>query len=327
MPTRNDIHIDSAMTNISIGIKPAGFAVAQLANAIVDVKKESDKYFKYDSGDWLRISAGLIGNGAVGPFGDYSLSTDSYLCERYGLTTQVTDVDRENADEPLKLDIDAVDFVTVQALLKAESIVQTALFTATNWNANHRRTLAGAEQWNDFAGSTPIDDIQTAISTIEPKIGRPGEEYTVILGRDVFLALKTHPDIKDFLGSNERKVITEEVLAQAFGVKKVIAPASSYNSAAEGVTSSFSYIWSDKGWVGFVPDRPSLKTPSAFYILSHNPSGLPSPEGQLMTFIERTRQDKSNGHLENRDLFRGSVYMTCEITSDVAGYLLSDVLA
>lgn len=326
MPTRNDMHIDHAMTNISIGVKPAGFAVVRLQN-IVNVAKESDKYFKFDVGDWLRISAGLIPNGGVGPFVDYKLSTGAYLCERYGATTQVTDVDRENADEPLQPDVDAVDFVTLQALLKAESIVQTAVFTATSWNTNHRRTLTGAEQWNDFSGSIPIDDIQTAIRTVEPKTGMPGEEYTVIMGRDVFTTLKTHPDVKDFMSSSERKLITEEVLAEAFGVKKVIAPSSAYNSAAEGVTDSFSYLWTDKVWIGYIPDNPSLKNPSAFYIMSHNPSGLPSPAGQIMTFIERTRQDQANGHLENRDLFRGSVYMTCEITSDVGGYLLSDVLA
>lgn len=326
MPTINDMHIDHAMTNISIGVKPVGFAVVQLPN-IVNVAKESDKYFKFDVGDWLRIGAGLIANGAVGPFGDYALSTGSYLCERYGLTTQVTDRDRENADAPLQPDMDAVDFVTVQALLKAESITQTVVFTATSWASANRRTLTGSEQWNDFAGSIPIDDIQTGIAAVEPSTGMPGEEYTVILGRDVFNTLKTHPDIKDFMGSNERKVVTEEVLAQAFGVKRVIAPSSAYNSSAEGVTDSFSYIWSDKAWVGYLPDKPSLKTPAAFYILSHNPSGLPSPAGQLMTFIERTRQDQANGHLENRELFRGSVDMTCEVTSDVAGYLLSDVLA
>jgi hypothetical protein len=320
------MHIDHAMTNISIGVQPAGFAVVQLKN-IVNVAKESDKYFKFDAGDWLRISAGLIPNGGVGPFVDYKLSTGSYLCERYGAVTQVTDVDRENADEPLQPDIDATDFVTVQALLKAESIVQTVVFTATSWAAANRRTLAGAEQWNDFAGSTPIDDIQTGIQAIEPKIAKPGEECTVIMGRDVFNSLKTHPDIKDFMSSNERKLVTEEVLAQAFGVKKVIAPSSAYNSAAEGVTDSFSYIWSDTVWLGYLPENPSLKTPAAFYIMSHNPSGLPSPQGQIMTFIERTRQDRTNGHLENRDLFRGSVYMTCEVTSDVAGYIISDVLA
>lgn len=325
MPTLNDIHIDKPMTQISIAYRPTNFAITQMP--AVNVEKESDKYFIYSQADWMRNEADLIPDGGVGPEINYSVSAGSYLCLPYGATTWVSDRERRNSDNPLQPDIDASIFVTDKALLKAEIIMKTAVFTATSWIAAHRKTLVGTEQWDDFAGSTPIADVNTAKQTIETKIGKNGEEFTVIMGRTVFYALQTHPDIQDFMAATERKVVTTDLLAQAFGVKKVLAPAVSYNSAAEGATAVYSNVWDDKVWIGYIPDAPSLRTPAGFYIMSFNPSGLPTLPGTLFTFVERVRQDRNNGHLNNRDGFRGSVNMTCEITSDVAGYLLSDVLS
>ena len=150
---------------------------------------------------------------------------------------------------------------------------------------------------------------------------------TIIMGRQVFRYARRHPLVQSQLGANERKLLSAEQLAQIFDVKRVLVGSASYNSAAEGASASYSFIWGDKVWVGYLPDRAELEAPSAFYIMSYNPSGLPTAPGALYTFIERVRQDKGNGHLENRDGFRGSCFMTCEITSNIAGYLYSDVLS
>jgi hypothetical protein len=325
MPAKKDIHIDTPMTQISIAYRPQGFIVSQFP--IVNVAKDSDKFFKFDGDSWLRDEAEERADGTVGAEGDYDVSSDSYTCVPYSFTKWVSDEERKRSDNPLAPDRNATEFVTDKLLIKTERLAQAAVFTAGSWAAGHSSTLSGAAQWDDFAGSDPIQDIEDAKAVIEPKIGRPGEEMTIILGRQVYRYARRHPLIQAQLGSQERKLLSAEQLAQIFDVKKVLVGSASYNSAAENDTASYGFIWGDKAWIGYLPERAELEKPSAFYVMSYNPSGLPTAQGVQYTFIERVRQDKSNGHLENRTGFRGSTYIVVKITSNIAGYLYSDVLS
>ena len=57
-PTVEDVHVDAALTNISIAyIQQADHFIAGRAFPRVVVEKQSDKYFSYTQPDWFRDEA------------------------------------------------------------------------------------------------------------------------------------------------------------------------------------------------------------------------------------------------------------------------------
>ena len=52
-PTRNDVHLNAALTNISIAYKNPSY-IAEQVFPVVRVQKQSDYYFIFDAGAWFR---------------------------------------------------------------------------------------------------------------------------------------------------------------------------------------------------------------------------------------------------------------------------------
>ncbi|MCL5271153.1 MAG: hypothetical protein M1457_11550, partial [bacterium] len=48
MPNANEVHIDAALTNLSVGYRNPAF-IADLLAPVVPVRKQSDKYFIHDA--------------------------------------------------------------------------------------------------------------------------------------------------------------------------------------------------------------------------------------------------------------------------------------
>ena len=93
------------------------------------------------------------------------------------------------------------------------------------------------------------------------------------LGYDVFKVLKQHPEIIErikYTGTTTNPaVVTTNVLAQIFGVEKVVVFESTYNVAGEDLTESMSFICDPKGiLICFAPNSPSIDTPSAGYMFA-----------------------------------------------------------
>ena len=72
-----------------------------------------------------------------------------------------------------------------------------------------------------------------------------------------------------------------------------------------------SFIWGKHFWLGWVPSAPSLRTPSAGYVLQWKARRT-----------ERFREDQ-----EHQDVFTCYENWTTEVTSRDAGYLLVSCVA
>ena len=60
MPNRSDIHIDKALTNLSVKyFQDASNFIADKVFPVVPVAKQSDRYFMYKKEDWFRDDARL----------------------------------------------------------------------------------------------------------------------------------------------------------------------------------------------------------------------------------------------------------------------------
>ncbi len=101
-PTVNDVHIDTAMTQISIAYKNAAY-IAEQCFPVVTVQKVSDKYWVFPKDDWFRDDAAVRAPGTRARSVDYALTTGSYVCVEHALKKSVTDEERANSDAPLRL--------------------------------------------------------------------------------------------------------------------------------------------------------------------------------------------------------------------------------
>ncbi len=269
MPNRSDMHIDKALTNISVKYMqdPAGFIAGQVF-PMVPVKKQSDRYFVYLREDWFRDEAKERAPGTESAGGDYDIdNTPTYFCRKYAFHKDVTEEDRANADDPLMPDEDAVQFVTDKLLLNKENKWANTFFKAGVWAFDKAGGANGGAgdfvYWDDYANSTPIEDM-TAYATEQSEVTgkRPN---TLVMGRKAYDALKNHPDFLDRVKYTQKGVVTTDLIAQMFDVERVLVANAIQNTAVKGQSADMSFILGNHVLLCYTTMAPALKTATAGY--------------------------------------------------------------
>ena len=256
MPELENVHTDAILTNISVQYRNAAYVGTQLL-PIVPVKKRSDIYYIYDSkADRFRIPKTLRAPKTESRTVDWKVTEDGYSCDEHALNDLIDDIERDNADKPLNLEVDTVEFLTDIIQLSLEMRIKTVVTTALT---GHTPTT----KWSTPATSNPITDIEAGKTAIHAVIfKRPN---VLLLGQSVYDILKHHPDVLDRIKYVQKGVVTAELLASVFEVEKVIIGAAGYNTAKEGKAASYSYLWGKDAILAYVEPRPGIKKFSLGY--------------------------------------------------------------
>ena len=272
MPKMQDAHIDRALTNISVAyLQDASAFIADKVFPIVPVKRQSDVYYQYNKGDFMRDEAQLRGAATESAGGDYGVEAqDPYYCRKHAFHKDVTPEERANYDEPLQADQDATTFISQKMLIRREMEWASKFFVAGIWGTELEGKAATPGtgeflQW-DQATSDPIKDITTAGVKMAAATGfKPN---TLVLSPYVFNALKNHEDILDRIKYTQKGIVTTDLLATLFEVDKVLVPWAVVNSAAKGISDSVSFIYGKHALLCYSAPRPALRQPSAGYIFA-----------------------------------------------------------
>jgi hypothetical protein len=269
MPTRQQIHIDRALTNISVAyMQDASNFIADKVFPIVPVQKQSDLYFIYKREDFLRDEAEERANGTESAGGDYNVDqSEPYFCRVVAFHKDVTEQDRVNADEPLNPDQDATEFVSGKLLIRREVQWAEKFFVTGKWgteivgkasNPSTGETL----QW-DQSTSDPVKTVKNAATTMQENTGfRPN---TLVLSPYVKDALLEHPDIIDRIKYTQKGIASIDLLAELFEVKNVHIAQAIYNKAQKGATEDTEFIMGKHALLCYSEPKPGLKKPSAGY--------------------------------------------------------------
>jgi len=269
MPTRQQTHIDRALTNISIKYmnEPSAY-IADKVFPVVPVNKQSDRYFMYKKEDWFRDDAEERALGTESAGGDYDIdNTPTYFCRKYAYHKDVFEEDRTNSDDPLTPDTDATEFVSDKLLLRREIHWASRFFVTGVWGNEFTGVSAGPNasqvlQWND-ANSTPIEDITNKATLIQSTTGkRPNK---LVISQYVFDQLKNHPDILDRIKYTQKGVVTLDLLAMLFEVEQVLVAGAIKNSANKGQNASMDFIMGKHALLCYTVASPSLKKATAGY--------------------------------------------------------------
>jgi hypothetical protein len=272
MPTAQNAHIDRALTNMSVAyLQDASNYIADKVFPIIPVKRQTDLYYIYNTGDFLRDEAQTRGAIAESAGGDYEVSTDTYHCKVHAFHKDVSPQDLANYDEPLDADKDALIYVSQKILIRREMEWASQFFKTGAWT----RELAGAsasdiaasklQYWNTD-NSNPIADITGEAVRMASLTGyRPN---TLVLSPYVFNALKNHYDVLDRVKYTETGIVTEALLASLFEVKKVLVAWAVVNTGAKGASDNIDFIMGKNALLCYSNPTPSLRSPSAGYIYS-----------------------------------------------------------
>ena len=260
-PTQSSVHVDTPLTNYSLAyIQDANRFISQQVFPRINVMKQSDKYFTYTKADWFRDEAGRRADGTESVGSGYNLSSATYSCDVWAFHKDVGEQVRANSDVPLRPELDATQFVTQVLLQRQEAQWMTDFFGTSIW-AND---VTPTNLWSNQTASDPVGDIQTGITTILQNTGQMAN--TLVLGYQVFVQLKQHPDLIDRMKYSSMptdRTLTPSLMAEVFGVDRVLVSSAIKNTAVEGATGSYSFHAGKHALLCHSPASAGLLTPMA----------------------------------------------------------------
>lgn len=242
----------------------------------------------------------------------YGYSGSPYALESHSLEGLVPFEFMQEADAVPGIDLGRGAIIKVQNIigLRLEYAQAVLATTAGNYPAGNKVTLAGTSQWSDLTSgvSDPVKDVEAAKEAVRGKIGK--RPNTVVMGAAVWSMLRQHPKIIDRIKYTGRDSATPEMVAQLFGVKRVVVGDAVYDNGG-----TFADVWGKAVVVAYTElgSLAELGVPSFGYTYRLN--GYP--------LVEQPYQDRNA---------KSWVYpMTDEVSpviaGSTAGYLISAAVA
>ena len=255
--------------------------VAKNIFPICPVQLSSAMFYKFSKADLLRDNVARKPQfGKVTP-AQMGLQDESYVCKVDQVITgidQISALDFQRSRAPGVADPRRakVKFIAEQLLLHqdivfAENFFQDSVWTNT-WtgHTSYDSTNKKFIKFNDDNGD-PIALIDQLCTDVEQNTGR--RPNRLALGKEAYNALKNSAAVLErvkFGGSSANPAtVNEQVLAELFGIEKVVVLSSVYNAAPVGATEDMKFICDPKcALLAYATNTPTIDEPSAGYIFT-----------------------------------------------------------
>lgn len=270
--TSSSVHTNAPLTNIAVAyMQDAANYIADKVFPIVPVDFQSDLYYIWSKDDFFRDEAQPRGDGQESAGSGLNLTSASYAAIVWALHKDIGDQMRRNADPSVDIEVSVTRMLMQKLLIRRDRQFASKYLATTIWGTDITGAVAptGAQvyQWSDAVNSDPFSDIAAGQTTILQNTGQ--EANTLVLGWPVYQALRKHPLIIDrikYTMQADAKAITPELMAAAFDVDRVLVAKATYNTAAEGLTGSYSFAVGKTALLCHSAPEPGLMVPSAGYI-------------------------------------------------------------
>lgn len=306
-----DVHVDQVLTNFSIGYHPFGMIAEQIV-PVIPVNNESDKYYVWDRQSAFNVSAtgkmSLRADKSEAKEVDFKLSTATYTAEEYALKILLSDREKANADSALRLRESKLRRLQDLLMLEQEIRVGTLLTTGANWASGH--TTSPSTKWDAASGVTIEANIDTAKEAVRKAIGVLPN--TLVIPASVAVVVKKDPTLRELIKYTQNSLLVNGDLPPTMFGMRVVMPGATYTASLEGASSvTYTDIWGDNVLLLYVPPTDSA---------------MDAPAGAKI-FRARPWEVRSWRVEEKRsEAIEASVIQDEVLTSNVAGYLFTDVL-
>lgn len=311
-PTSGDVHVNAPLTDISTAFVQADDNfVADKIFPVVPVQKQSDLYFEFDRGDFLRDEAKVRAESSESAGSGFKLSTNNYNCRVEALHKDIDDRVRANADSVLSLDAAASKFLAQKLMIRRDRRFATSYFTTGVWGTD----VTPSNLWNTAAG-TPRADVDAGKAAVLSATGFVPN--TLVVSYAVHVALRSSSDVRDQFKYVSSDSIDEAMLAKYFGLDNYYVAKGVYNSAAEGAATVGAVIFGKHALLCYVPPSPNIMTPSAGYTFAWA-GYVGSVDGMR---IKKFRMDPINS-----DRVEGEIAYDMKVVGNVLGYFFNGAVA
>lgn len=327
-PVAGDVHVNTPLGNVSVAFmqEASGF-VADRVFPNIPVRFKSDRYYTIPRGAFNRVQMLERAESSEAAKLTYEVdSTPTYFAPIYALANPISDERRSNSDDVLNPDMEATELVTLQAMLKRETLWASKYFRSTSgWTTTITGVAAapGATEaifWDDD-DSSPIQNLRNAITAV---LGSTGiKPNTLVLGFEVYQKLIDHPDIVDRVkygqtpGSPAQVDVPE--LQALFKIPRIFVMEAIQNTAVENQTDAHSFIGGKNALLCYSTPRPGLRTPTAGYTFSWTGYTGASANGSR---IKKYRVEK-----EASDYVEIEMAFDQKLVSADLGYFWSGIIA
>lgn len=314
-PTAGDIHVNRPLTNFSQKyLLRADMFIASRAMPNLPVSKQSDLYYVFNRGDFYRDEAEERADGTESAGGSFTLSTDPYFARVFAFHKDVTDRQRSNQDELIRLDESATQYVTHKLLIKREKDFLGSYFGTGIW-ANDVAATWGAP------ASTPIEEIRTGIRTVHGATGfRPNK---MIISRAGYDTLLDNDDILARITGgatvSQPAEVQKRLLAQLFELNEIFVVDAVENTAARGAAEATQFIGGDNALLYYAPNSVGIEEPTAGNVFSW--TGFMGATANGMR-IKRFREERVEA-----DRIEGQMSYDHKVVAPELGYLFTGVSA
>lgn len=326
-PLAADVHIVSPLTNLAIAyMQDASKFQANLLAPLVPVSKQSDSYFIYDKAAWNRDDFKRREPGAAYPRAGFKMSNTNYTCVGYGLEYPLPDEIRKNFDSPLNADRSAVGHLMNKGLIRRERLFASSFMVGLTWGQDVTGGASASSTqvvyW-DNPNATILTDIRNWCDNREQATGfRPNR---LVINPAVETVMVNDPDIIDRWKATNSGPISLDAIAGLAGLGspgdpgKIVSIHAAYNSAAENVTHSGSWMFGDVALLMYVAPSPQIDAPSACYTFSWSEFDQIRGVGAANVTTYREEQTKS-------DIYRGDLFVDMKVTGSDLGVYFTDLL-
>lgn len=310
---QSNAHISTFLTNLSRGYKPEGYVSDALLTPVPTAQYTGKLLVA--GNDHLRVVHNMAGERAEYKYIETNTySTDSYDINDYGLQTEITEKMFRNYTLPADARRETTMKLTHAMWLAKESAVATTIQTAGNYAASNKVTLSGTDRLSDYTNSDPYDVFTDAQNAVRAACGIAPD--TATMDWQTRQVLRYHPKIlenskyvKDATGG-----ISDDSLAMAMGVKRVLVADVTYNSAKQGQTDVLAPLWGKHIVFSVSPTSPAIMQKGFAYDVHLDNK----PRKQVRTMKRADRP-------ENELLFIDDNY---DLLMDfTAGYLVTNAIA
>jgi hypothetical protein len=284
LPTMSQVHVQAALTDLSIAYRQDAPAFSDKVFPRVTVNKQSNKYFVWNKGDMWRAEARKRAPAADFARVGIRLSTDNYSCDQYALEQLLADEISANADAGIDIESTATMYLVDQLNLQKDLSFAADFFTSSSgWGSG---TVSTA--WDTVSTGTPVTNITTAVLAIKRALGASQQHRIIGLGGTKILnALITSDQVRDRTKYVQAGTYAglQAALAPCLNLDELVISTREYNTAKEGQTPVYAPVFDNDFLIVAVPISPSLYTPSAGYSFSWDENG----RGDM--YVEQYREE------------------------------------
>ena len=284
------------LTNLSMAyFQQASRYVAKSIFPICPVQLSSARYYTFSKADLLRDNVSRkpqFGKVQPAQMGQADKSYACFVDQVIVGIDQISNINYQRTNAPGVADPRRakVKFIAEQMNLHQDIVFAENFFKAGVW-ANEwtggTEYIKGEKKFIKFTDSNcdPVVLFDDLCTEVEQSTGRRPNRLG--LGKSTFNALKAHPAVVErvkFGGSTANPAtVNERVLAELFGIEKVVVLSSIYNKAPIGAEEDMDFICDPNAAIlAYATNTPTIDEPSAGYIFTWDMLG----NGQYMPTLQ-----------------------------------------